>query len=141
MQCNAVLTGSQVYGKPTEKSDIDLAVRVDRKTIKKLIAESENMSPESSASFDDSDDPICVSLRFGRLNLLLCPTDKALEVFEKATRFARIRSFNLGRPLSREEAVEIFQVFEAELDPDYGTGFGEDPLKGFQAGKEPVELS
>ena len=85
------ITGSRVYGTPTEKSDIDLVVLMDKETRGTL----------GNASANEG------FLRFNKLNIIAVTDmheylvwwtckEKCLEVKEK-----------LGRPLTREEAVDI----------------------------------
>lgn len=100
---NAFLTGSHVYGKPTKKSDIDLVVRMDAKELLQLaraigqdISEAEHYGHGS------------VSLRFGKLNLIVCVNDTSWSAWDAATKVEE----EFG-PRSREKTVESFRtIFE-----------------------------
>ena len=65
----AFLTGSQIYGTPTEKSDIDLVVLMDdedRMTLHSLVGDSEEVVP---ARQDFNGYGVgSLNLKFGRLN-------------------------------------------------------------------------
>ncbi len=72
---NAFLTGSEVYGVPNSKSDVDLVVRVDAETAKKLRSLSDTPTERNGI----------VIVRFGKLNLILCETDDQLAVWRLGT--------------------------------------------------------
>lgn len=89
---NAFLTGSRVYGSPQADSDIDLVVRVDETTAGLLRLLSGNKD----------------TVRFGKLNVILCTTDKEFAVWKLGTeqlRYAR----NAGNPpVDKYMAKEAF---------------------------------
>lgn len=97
----AFVTGSFVYGKPTEKSDVDLAIRVDSETADFLRRMSEN-----------GKEPV----RFGNLNLILCETDEQYLAWAVGT-------------LEMRESEESYSTFEAKdvLD-SYRVKFGVEDL-------------
>lgn len=67
----AFLTGSRVYGKPNALSDVDLVVVVAEDTEKILMEESE--------------DPAKKTVRFGRLNLIVCRNELEAAVWKVGT--------------------------------------------------------
>lgn len=95
---NAFLTGSQVYGTPHEKSDIDLVVLVSQPELEILAAHHRSDSdPEVYKGMTST------ALRFGKLNLL-CVTDEAdLAVWRSGTDELVAR-----KPVTRPEAVALF---------------------------------
>lgn len=64
------LTGSRAYGIPTEHSDIDVVVLVDCNLAAQL------------RELDDSESIIC---RFGKLNLVLCLTERQFDIWRDVT--------------------------------------------------------
>lgn len=98
-QTPAFLTGSRAYGTPTPKSDWDLVVLVDHETAAKLKAE----FAERGASYVDS-------IRVGALNLILPTTRKRYDVWADGTQQLKARA-----PVTRDEAVELFQQLRAAL--------------------------
>lgn len=94
----AFITGSQAYGKPTERSDVDLVVRTDRTTadaLKKLL---EDEDPPKSGGAGS------VSLKIGKLNLLLAVTDEAYEAWATGT-----EALSAMKPVERPVAVNLFK--------------------------------
>lgn len=91
------VTGSHAYGTPNENSDIDLVVFVDPNDTFKLIehADSNNGCSNGSGGPDD------VSLRFGKLNLIVLADEEKFHLWKEAT------DALIGlRPVSRERAVD-----------------------------------
>jgi hypothetical protein len=110
------LTGSQAYGCPTAKSDVDLVVLVTPATLTALqrLADPE---PEPAAPRGTDSDPgtpghdraLTASLRFGRLNLI-CVTDPiAYGVWAKGTAQLEARL----EPVGRDEATALFRSLRA----------------------------
>lgn len=95
---NAFVTGSWAYGEPTEASDLDLVIRVDG-------------GDDGSAGFFETADEVCVdggsysSLRFGNLNLIVCWTDDAYNMWKEA-REQCLRECG-DTSVSRDRAIEI----------------------------------
>lgn len=82
------LTGSRVYGTPTEKSDIDLVVLVDKETADFLWA---NTDPNSQ------------SVRYGNLNLIVFTNEYVFLEWLKVTEIL------IGKkPVTRDEAIAEF---------------------------------
>lgn len=104
----AFLTGSRVYGAPTEDSDIDLVVLVDELTQDKLRGWSE--SPDWS-----------YVVRFGRLNLICVTSEDELAAWRAGTASLRQRVSQTGRPIDREVAKEMMDMIRRTM----GLGFFE----------------
>lgn len=92
----AVLTGSQVYGTPTEASDVDLVVLCDESTqieLAKLLTGEEPLHPSSGPRGG-------ISVKAGRLNLILTTEPDEVERWRKGTRDLIER-----KPVTRDDAV------------------------------------
>ena len=98
MNREAFLTGSWAYGMPTKESDIDLVIRCDGSTFEHLMLVDE---PEKQAS----DKQVSRSLRFGKLNLIVCLNDETYEQWRSGTEELKSR----GEIVSRDEAVAVFK--------------------------------
>lgn len=96
---NAFLTGSQVYGTPHEKSDIDLVVLVSPSDLKTLC------TLHSDAPAEDYEGVTSSAIRFGKLNLLCVTTPEDLAVWREGTDELTAR-----KPVTRPEAVELFKA-------------------------------
>lgn len=105
MSTPAFLTGSRAYGNPREDSDVDLVVLVDEaddnSTLDVIHAQSE--APDGHYDAHGS-----YSLRYGKLNLIVCTTQEAFDQWRASTNTSLDRMMHLSRPLTREEAVAIF---------------------------------
>ena len=116
------ITGSWAYGSPKLKqencsycgrpiaegcSDVDLVVLVSMEDLETLLQESDDNSSSGS--------PECESLRFGKLNLI-CETDAVrFEQWRQGTKILRSLRNLRGRPVEREEAVELLDRLEDPL--------------------------
>ncbi len=98
MNDNAFITGSQVYGIPTDKSDIDVVVK---------------MSPEDMinlCSLAGKDDVLeygdgQTSIRFGKLNLIICYDDgPRFNNWKKGT-----EELKQTKPNTRDHAIFVFE--------------------------------
>lgn len=104
----AMLTGSRMYGTPTDKSDLDLVIWVD---------------PEEYAILEQFADSITVleaprkhnypvsSMYFGRLNLIVVVEKWQYEVWVQGT-----NDLMQERPVSREEAVAHFSELRSRKE-------------------------
>jgi hypothetical protein len=104
---NAFLTGSQVYGTPTEKSDIDLVVLLsddDRLMLAELVAE--QVSEKTYGNYGVGS----LSLRFGNLNLIVAKDSDEFTNWAYGTKVLRRQS-----PVSRERAVELFKNLKGRV--------------------------
>lgn len=115
------VTGSRKYGKPNEKSDIDLVVWVSPTDLHLLqaMADKENGIQESTkiGVKETSSDggPEADSLRFGKLNLIAVTWKDAFEAWKKGTEELIERSFKKGRSIERYEAIQLFKKLRKEL--------------------------
>jgi len=88
----AFITGSRVYGKAKQDSDIDLVVRTDHHTVEQLLKLSGGELP----------------IRFGNLNLILCTTDEEFAVWKLGTVYM-IEEKDAGHsPFSKIAAKAVF---------------------------------
>ena len=93
----AVLTGSQIYGTPTEGSDVDLVVLADETTqvqLAELLGTLCIADPGSGRRGG-------LSLRVGKLNLILTSRPQEVEDWRQGTYALEDR-----KPVTREEAVD-----------------------------------
>ena len=98
---NAFLTGSEVYGVPNSNSDVDLVIRVDEETAKKLRSLSDTPIERNGI----------VIVRFGKLNLILCETDDQLAVWRLGTT-ALVRK---NEKTSSEDAHAFFKELRGKV--------------------------
>lgn len=111
----ALMTGSRVYGTPTEKSDVDVVFLCDPTDIEifALLADKE----DGHHVIDKEYERECgQSFRFGKLNLICTWDDEYFDVWEEGTRqlkqemlinFVEGRSEVTTQGLPRERAVEV----------------------------------
>ncbi len=103
----AFITGSRAYGKPTDKSDIDLVVMVSeevRATLYGLCDEGPTkMTVRAASSEIINKGPI----RFGKLNLIVCTSEKEYATWKHITDVLYTKS-KMNGPVSREEAKGVF---------------------------------
>lgn len=102
----AFLTGSRVFGLPTEASDYDLVVRMDRADCGQFLALSE--VPSEYGNTDQ------LTLMFGKLNLIICFSDDVYEAWAEATATARAMTEppvpGMERnPISKAASKALFQ--------------------------------
>ena len=114
----AFLTGSRVYGSPTNSSDVDLVVCVTKAELEIL--------RDLAHSQDGSGGPdVSASLRFGRLNLITVTDTTDYETWAEGTRRLIER-----KPVTRDTAVETFKKIQGRID---------DPPR-WRSGDVPVEV-
>ena len=89
---NAFVTGSTVYGRPTDESDVDLVILADQDTLDRLIEESDNKE---------------LPIRFGRLNLIVLGTKAEYDAWHDAKRECSLRALANDCDIDRDEAVAI----------------------------------
>lgn len=104
---SSFVTGSQKYGEPTEASDIDVAVLLDKRDIRLL---------NDLVSGDDERYGDSHSLRFGRLNLILFKDQEKFEAWRRATDELEQKSIRTQVPVTRAEAVALIkhELYKAE---------------------------
>jgi hypothetical protein len=88
----AFLTGSRAYGTPRPDSDVDLVVCVSKDEAAKLR--------------ELSDDPDARSVRFGRLNLVICTDRKLWDAWALGTDELKARA-----PVTRDEAKRVLSHY------------------------------
>lgn len=96
------ITGSYRYGTPTDKSDIDLVVYVDKGTQGLLEDYNEN---ENEQELEDCYGPRYAPVRFGRLNLILITDKKEFKIWERCS-----NDLERKKPVLREEAVRYINL-------------------------------
>jgi predicted nucleotidyltransferase len=99
----AFLTGSQVYGKPTDESDIDLVVLMDIDTQEQLLDLSGGKFP----------------IKFGKLNIIAASTDIQYLAWLEAKRQCLVEKKETRKPLDKERAVEIHTKVREFLNVPY----------------------
>lgn len=119
MERAAFLTGSRAYGKIGPSSDTDLVVFVtDEKTIRVLKEQADPSSPGLYATDTDRlhDRRKSFSLRFGKLNLIVCTDRERFNDWQWGTK--RLTEI---APVNREHAVTLFsKLFEKKIRRDEG---------------------
>jgi len=107
----AFLTGSQVYGNPTDKSDIDLVVLLsdeDRTLLHNLVGDSEEKVP---ARQDYNGYGVgSLNLQFGRLNLIVAENEMEWLAWRAGTTTLLSQA-----PVTRDKAVETFKGLRERL--------------------------
>lgn len=101
----AFLTGSRVYGTPTEDSDIDLVIYCDTSTKEKLIELSDNGK---------------MPCMFGKLNIIFAINETQYKAWSEAKEHC-----NLFKPISRELAFEIHDRVRDKYGVTYDHDSGE----------------
>jgi hypothetical protein len=93
LDSSAFLTGSRAYGIPTARSDIDLVVPLPGEVVQELL----KLAQEGSKP------PGSVSLKFGKLNLIVPTSEDSLQVWRSGTSVLAAL-----KPVERKTAVEHF---------------------------------
>lgn len=102
---NAIITGSQVYGQPTDESDVDVVVLMDRVDLDLLDA----LLPGGRQHCTG------VTWRLGQLNLIATWSTEEFEAWNAARDECEAR----GGDLTRDESVKIHrQAFQKRNVPD-----------------------
>lgn len=104
----AILTGSRAYGKPTEKSDIDVAVLIGEDDLLRIIDAMGEMDIDPKYVGQPG---AITPLRFGALNLLCVTDPEDYRVWEEGTAALIERG-----PVDRAEAVAEFSRRRKELE-------------------------
>lgn len=94
------LTGSRIYGVSRPESDLDMVLKVTPLEAKLLTEVQDSGRNDDYGSYGNS--PESTSIRFGRLNLIICFTDEAYHRWLAARSLCRMKS-----PITRDEAVRI----------------------------------
>jgi hypothetical protein len=95
----AFLTGSRAYGIPRYDSDIDLVIRTEEmQKLSELGEVIESYEGESA------------SIRFGKLNIIACATDRLFNLWFEGTEHLKSR-----KPVTRDEACTYFRELFSQL--------------------------
>jgi nucleotidyltransferase-like protein len=103
----AFITGSHAYGTPTEKSDIDLVVRVTKETRDRLI---DLLAVELTSDNEYGDGVL--QIKTGKLNLIFALTDAQFDAWKNST-----QKLIMQAPVTREQAVTLIAAALAKTDP------------------------
>ncbi len=106
----AFITGSQAYGTPTNKSDVDLVILcgTDVVAFLRLIADPEEKKEVAEGYPEGGRE----SFRFGKLNVICCTDSIELSVWEAGTKLL------MSLPaVTREFAVATFKKLRGEIKP------------------------
>lgn len=101
----AFLTGSHVYGRPHDESDIDLVVRMEKSEINRLLSLLP-LHQVGNLEQSGSDNGI-PSIRVGNLNLIMCDSDAEYSIWKDGTEKLSSHRLKCG-PVTRVHAVEYF---------------------------------
>lgn len=101
----AFITGSHAYGEPGPGSDIDLVIRMSEVDYEKLRVFADSSIYEDEA-YSKNTQSRC--LRFGRINMLVCLTQEAYDIWLKGTQQLKAKSTKAGLPIPRRVACEVF---------------------------------
>lgn len=100
----AFITGSHAYGVPRPDSDIDLVVMLSTKDRITLAQQCPGLTQEECENYADPEDS-GQSLRFGKLNLIIPPSQASFEAWRAATEALEAR-----RPVAREDACDAIKA-------------------------------
>ncbi len=103
----AFITGSHAYGTPTCNSDVDLVIRcsfLTRQALTALMVDGANVDEDYGVGVRQ--------ISVGRLNLIMCSSDRVFAAWAEGTRRLRLRT-----PVSREDAVSVLKALGV-ADPD-----------------------
>ena len=104
MKC--FLTGSRIYGTPTEDSDLDMVVLADDDMFDRLRAMYAHENDVDRQYEKDS-----LSIRVGSLNMIVVKTELSFLAWKHA-KDALVQEVELtGRPVTRDRAVEAHKSY------------------------------
>ncbi len=90
----AFITGSQVYGEPTENSDVDVVIHCSKDVAKEL----EKLLGEGPSNYDGT----VRTVKSGKINLILCHLEQDMKAWKKGTKILKIM-----QPVSSKKAKEV----------------------------------
>lgn len=93
------ITGSYAYGTPNEDSDIDLVVLIENSA---EISELRKLA-DKNPDYSHSESPAGNSLRFGKLNLIVCHGEAMFAMWRAGTDFLKKKA-----PVTRQKAMDYF---------------------------------
>lgn len=109
----AFLTGSQAYGQPGQRSDVDLVVPISAEAMWKLAQLADNASEIEEGLNRQSGGQHTPSLRFGDLNLICVLAKHEWQLWKQGTRILLEKSEKHG-PISRGTAKRLFDRMRYE---------------------------
>ena len=99
---NAFITGSQVYGTPTEESDVDLVIKMSQPECIRLL---ELLGSKDGISRVEEYGEGQATLRIEKLNLIICyDNPKRFSDWKEGT-----TKLIASAPNTREAAIEVFE--------------------------------
>jgi len=112
-QMRSFITGSRVYGTPTEKSDTDLVILTDQATVD-LLCSLFGTEEDQALAKKTTQDPeylegLSASIKVGKLNLLLCVHEHHYDIWLRGT-----RQLQAIAPVTRAQAVTLFDVLRGK---------------------------
>jgi hypothetical protein len=110
MENMAFLTGSVAYGKPTEKSDVDLVLLMSKLDAEDLL---EYADKGDTAPYSIGENTLWTQMRFGKLNLIICFDVRMYDTWKNGTKTLVKRSWTGS--VTRDDAVKVFQGLRKKL--------------------------
>ena len=104
------LTGSRAYGDPQPDADYDLVMKMTEEHARQLAEQFPQAVQTRHLEGAES-----IVFRFGPLNLIVVWSDDHVKAWRKATADCFARSLELGRGLTRDEAIEIHKAARKSL--------------------------
>lgn len=112
----AFVTGSQVYGTPTQDSDIDLVVHVESKSfdlIYSIVFDQTNNEIEVDYELDEGEiGHQSMRIKFGKLDLILVSSRKLFNAWKKGTNYLKSR-----KPVTRAQACHYLTCLRKFIEP------------------------
>ncbi len=101
----AIVTGSRVYGYPTEESDLDVVVLLSAADVDRVVTALGLVVPK------DQDDNAYPTLQFkqGKLNLIMETDPDRFEIWSRGTQTLKAMA-----PVKRDQAVALFKQLRAQ---------------------------
>lgn len=99
---SSFLTGSQVYGKPTKDSDVDLVILMSPDEARRLNSFSDQKMRYDPDRYPDS----FLSCRFGVLNILVCTDPKQFAAW-----FLGTNECSASKPKNTAQATKVMAKF------------------------------
>jgi hypothetical protein len=102
------ITGSRIYGSPTEDSDLDMVIIAREHEWDFLVDSQGGKFP----------------VRYGKLNLILCRNNREYDSWKEARDLCIKRKNKIGRPLTKDEACLIHDMVHEKNGTDIGDASG-----------------